>query len=62
MILIGLKRTTARGWLLDGFPRNVVQETLHKALDKAGIKLDYVIEISRDRKTAADRIMGRRLV
>jgi adenylate kinase len=63
MILNRLKEDDCKkGWLLDGFPRNVVQaEALHKALNDAGIKLDYVVEISLDRKTAAERIMGRRL-
>ncbi len=63
MILDRLKEDDCKkGWLLDGFPRNVVQaETLHKALGDAGIKLDYVVEISLDRKIAKDRIMGRRL-
>ena len=63
MILDRIKEDDCKkGWLLDGFPRNVVQaETLHKALQEANIKLDYVVEISLDRQTAADRIMGRRL-
>jgi adenylate kinase len=63
MILDRLKEDDCKkGWLLDGFPRNVVQaETLHKALKDAGIKLDYVVEIALDRKIARDRIMGRRL-
>lgn len=63
MILDRIKENDCKkGWLLDGFPRNVIQaETLHNALSEAGIKLDYVIEIALDRKTAADRIMGRRL-
>ena len=63
MILDRLKEDDCKkGWLLDGFPRNVVQaETLHKALSEAGINLDYVIEIGLDRKIAGDRIMGRRL-
>jgi adenylate kinase len=63
MILDRLKEDDCKkGWLLDGFPRNVVQaETLHKALKDAGIKLDYVVEISLDRNIAKDRIMGRRL-
>ncbi len=63
MILDRLKEDDCKkGWLLDGFPRNVVQaETLHKALKDANIKLDYVVEIALDRETAADRIMGRRL-
>ncbi|OQX19054.1 MAG: adenylate kinase [Desulfobulbaceae bacterium A2] len=52
----------AKGWLLDGFPRSRVQaETLAKALADAGIKLDYVIEITLDRQIAKERIMGRRL-
>jgi adenylate kinase len=52
----------AKGWLLDGFPRNVNQaKRLDTALTKAGLKLDYVIEIVLDRQTAKNRIMGRRL-
>jgi adenylate kinase len=63
MILDRLKEDDCRkGWLLDGFPRNVVQaETLYKALKEANIKLDYVVEIGLDRSIARDRIMGRRL-
>lgn len=52
----------ARGWLLDGFPRNVNQaRQLDTALSKARLRLDYVIEIVLDRQTAKERIMGRRL-
>ena len=63
MILARLKEPDcAKGWLLDGFPRNVNQAgQLDEALTKAGLKLDYVIEIVLDRKIAKDRIMGRRL-
>lgn len=63
MILERLKQPDcARGWLLDGFPRNVNQaRELDVALSKAGMKLDYVIEIILDRSTAKNRIMGRRL-
>lgn len=63
MILDRIKEDDCKkGWLLDGFPRNVVQaETLHKALKDANIKLDYVVEIALDRQTAKERIMGRRL-
>ena len=51
-----------RGWLLDGFPRNLTQaQELDKALSKAGIKVDVVIEIVLDRQVAKNRIMGRRL-
>jgi len=63
MILNRLKEADAKnGWLLDGFPRNLAQaEALYEALEKEGIKLDFVIEIVLDRKTSKNRIMGRRL-
>lgn len=62
MILETLKAKGGNGWLLDGFPRNMVQaEKLWEALQKEGMKLDYVIEILLDRQIAKDRIMGRRL-
>ena len=52
----------AKGWLLDGFPRNINQaRQLDAALTKAGLKLHHVIEIVLDRETAKNRIMGRRL-
>jgi len=47
------------GW----FSPNVVQaETLNKALNQAGIKLDYVIEIALDRSIARDRDHGAKAV
>lgn len=62
MILDTLSRTGDKGWLLDGFPRNMAQaEKLYEALKAAGIKLDYVVEIDLPRQIAKDRIMGRRL-
>jgi len=63
MILDRLKEADAKnGWLLDGFPRNLAQaEALYEALQKEGIKLDFVIEIVLDRQTSKNRIMGRRL-
>ncbi|MBU1185211.1 MAG: adenylate kinase [Proteobacteria bacterium] len=63
MILNRLRQVDCKsGWLLDGFPRNLVQaEALWKALHEAGMKLDYVIEIVLDREIAKKRIMGRRL-
>ncbi|MHB8908783.1 MAG: adenylate kinase [Syntrophales bacterium] len=63
MILTRLQEADCKnGWLLDGFPRNLSQaEALEKALEKAGMKLDYVIEIKLDRSIAKKRIMGRRL-
>jgi len=63
MILNRLQEADCKsGWLLDGFPRNLAQaEALGKALQEAGMKLDYVIEILLDREIAKKRIMGRRL-
>jgi adenylate kinase len=63
MILDRLKEDDCKkGWLLDGFPRNLAQaEALWAALEKEKIKLDYVIEIDLDREIAKKRIMGRRL-
>lgn len=62
MVLETLQEKGKDGWLLDGFPRNIVQaEKLWEALKKANMKLDYVIEIMLDREIAKNRIMGRRL-
>jgi len=63
MILARLKENDCKkGWLLDGFPRNLTQaQELDKALKQAGIKLDIVIEMILDRDIAKKRIMGRRL-
>jgi adenylate kinase len=63
MILDRLKQDDcAKGWLLDGFPRNRNQAVkLHEALQAAGMSLDIVVEIELDREVAKNRIMGRRL-
>ena len=63
MILDRLKESDCKkGWLLDGFPRNLTQaQELDKALKQAEMKVDIVIEIVLDRKIAKNRIMGRRL-
>jgi adenylate kinase len=63
MILNRLKEADcAKGWLLDGFPRNLAQaEALWNALQEEKMQLDYVIEIVLDRDTSKKRIMGRRL-
>lgn len=62
MILDTLKAQGSSGWLLDGFPRNMAQaEKLEEALEKAGLPLNYVVEIELPRETARKRIMGRRL-
>ncbi len=63
MILNRLKEADCKqGWILDGFPRSMVQgETLAKALKDEGMNLDYVIEIVLPRDVAKLRITGRRL-
>jgi adenylate kinase len=63
MILDRLKADDCKkGWLLDGFPRNLNQaKELDKALKKEGITLDIVIDMVLDRQIAKNRIMGRRL-
>ncbi|WP_320169808.1 adenylate kinase [Maridesulfovibrio sp.] len=62
MVLDVLQSSGENGWLLDGFPRSIVQaEKLWEALEKDGVKLDYVIEILLPREVAKNRIMGRRL-
>jgi adenylate kinase len=63
MILNRLKQDDcAKGWLLDGFPRNKNQAIkLDEALKASGMALDIVVEILLDREIAKNRIMGRRL-
>lgn len=63
MILERLKQPDCKkGWILDGFPRNLAQaKALGKALKQAKIKLDYVVEIVLSREIAKARIMGRRV-
>lgn len=62
MVLDVLKKSGANGWLLDGFPRSIVQaQKLWEALQADGVKIDYVIEILLPRQVAKNRIMGRRL-
>lgn len=62
MVLETLKSKGKNGWLLDGFPRSIVQaQKLWEALQAENVKLDYVIEILLPREVAKNRIMGRRL-
>lgn len=52
----------SKGWLLDGFPRNLTQAvTLNEALRREGMVIDVLIEIILERETAKRRIMGRRV-
>lgn len=62
MVLETLKTAGKSGWLLDGFPRNMVQaKKLWEALAAENLALDYVVELLLSRETAKNRIMGRRL-
>jgi adenylate kinase len=63
MILTRLQEDDCKkGWLLDGFPRNITQaEVFWAALQKEKITLEYVIELEINREVAKKRIMGRRL-
>ena len=62
MVLDVLKNSSPNGWLLDGFPRSIVQaQKLWEALQADGVKLNVVIEILLPREVAKNRIMGRRL-
>ena len=61
-MILDILGKSSKGWLLDGFPRNMEQaRNLFEALTKAGMILDYVVEIKLPRQTAKERIMGRRL-
>jgi adenylate kinase len=62
MVLETLKNNGAKGWLLDGFPRNLLQaEKLWEAMQASGLTLNYVVEILLPRATAENRIIGRRI-
>jgi len=63
MVLDRLKKPDcSNGWLLDGFPRNIMQAVkLNEALVQEGIGADVLIEIDLERESAKKRIMGRRI-
>lgn len=50
------------GFLLDGYPRNLVQaQALDKWLEENSLNLDYVLDIQADKDTLIKRISGRRV-
>src|SRR5690606_17239370 len=63
-IIIGLVKDRleqpdcANGYLFDGFPRTIPQAD---ALKHAGVKLDYVVEISVPEENIIERMSGRRV-
>ena len=51
---------TAKGFILDGFPRTVDQaEALDRLLENRGLRIDRIIEIVVDHDVLRDRILGR---
>ena len=52
------QRDCARGYLFDGFPRTIPQA---EALKKAGVRLDYVLEIDVPDQEVIARMSGRRV-
>lgn len=51
----------ANGYVLDGFPRTIPQaESLSKALDEIGEKIDYAIDVDVPDENIVNRMSGRR--
>lgn len=50
------------GWIMDGFPRNLVQaEMLTKMLEERGEKIDYVLDVEVDSELIVRRLSKRRV-
>jgi adenylate kinase len=61
MILEEIEEKGAEGFLLDGFPRTIVQaEKLGEALDDSGRRLSAALYIDADDETVVERLSGRR--
>ena len=66
-VVIGLvkeriqKKDCAKGYMLDGFPRNVSQaEALDKMLGELGQKIDHVVSVEVPSDELVGRLTGRR--
>jgi adenylate kinase len=60
-MMIGAVKECPKGYLLDGFPRTVVQgEALDKALAAAGEKIDAILNLQIDDSVIINRMSGRR--
>jgi adenylate kinase len=61
MMVGAMKKAGKGGFILDGFPRTVVQaEELDEALKKAGEKIDALLNLQIDDAVVASRMTGRR--
>ena len=61
MMIAAIKKAPANGYVLDGFPRTVVQaEGLDKALTAAGEKIDAIVEQKVPESAILSRMTGRR--
>lgn len=50
----------AQGWLLDGYPRTIVQvEALDRTMSSAGLQLDAVVSLAADTELLVQRLMKR---
>lgn len=61
MMVAAIKKCESSGYLLDGFPRTVVQATeLAEALAQAGECIDVVLNLNIDDRIVRQRLTGRR--
>ncbi|HOK65807.1 MAG TPA: adenylate kinase [Anaerohalosphaeraceae bacterium] len=61
MMIGAIKKAGAKGYVLDGFPRTVVQaEGLDAALKKAGERIDAIVSLEVPDEAILDRMTGRR--
>jgi adenylate kinase len=50
-----------KGFMLDGFPRNIAQASLlEAALNKKSVKIDHVVSLEADKEVVIKRLAGRR--